>query len=179
MDEHNAAIKKVIDTAPEIPYARDYARGYIPKELKPMVGPLTRDAILAARDIETEEVAVPQWGGTVMVRGMTGTERDAFEAGLIVETKGRRKRGGDPEVNLKNARAKLCVCCIVDENGSRVFRMEDAKALGQKSGAAIDLIYDVAMRLSGISEDDVQDLAEEMVEDPFEGSPSASPASCT
>ena len=44
---------------------------------------LSRDAILQREDIKTEDVEVPEWGGTVRVRGMSGVERDAFEASLI------------------------------------------------------------------------------------------------
>ena len=44
---------------------------------------LTRDAILQATDLTFEDVAVPEWGGVVRVRGLTGTERDAFEASVV------------------------------------------------------------------------------------------------
>ena len=140
---------------------------------------LSRDAILAAQDIETEEVAVPQWGGTVMVRGMTGTQRDAFEASVLTEEQpnraGRRGKRAKTEfkISMVNLRAKLCVWCIVDAVGERLFTDADSVALGEKSGAAIDVIYDVASRLSGISENDMSELAEDMVTDPFDGSPSA------
>ena len=39
---------------------------------------LSRDAILQREDIKTEDVEVPEWGGTVRVRGMSGVQRDAF-----------------------------------------------------------------------------------------------------
>ena len=144
-----------------------------------MVGTLTRELILSAEDIETEEVAVPQWGGTVMVRGMTGTQRDAFEASVLTEEQpnraGRRGKRAKTEykISMENLRAKLCVWCIVDGQGERLFTDADSAALGEKSGAAIDVIYDVASRLSGISENDMAELAEDMVEDPFVGSPTA------
>jgi hypothetical protein len=41
---------------------------------------LTRDAILQAPDLQGEDVAVPEWGGTVRVRGLSGAQRDAYEA---------------------------------------------------------------------------------------------------
>ena len=74
---------------------------------------------------------------------------------------------------MENLRAKLCVWCIVDAQGERLFTDADSAALGEKSGAAIDVIYDAASRLSGISENDMAELAEDMVEDPFLGSHSA------
>ena len=70
---------------------------------------------------------------------------------------------------MANVRAKLCAWCIVDEGRRpRVFADADIVALGAKSAAALDRIYDVASDLSGITDEDVEELAEEMVEHPFE-----------
>ena len=132
---------------------------------------LSRDAILQREDIKTEDVDVPEWGGTVRVRGMSGVERDAFEAGLIQQppTNGaRRRKQAATQTNMANVRAKMCAWCIVDENGARLFSDADVVALGAKSAAALDRIYEVASALSGITEDDVEEMAEEMIEDPFE-----------
>ena len=113
---------------------------------------LTRDAILAAPDMLTEEVPVPEWGGTVLVRGLTGTERDAFEEEMITG------KGKNRDVNLANFRARLIVKSVVDKGGKRLFTQADMVALGGKSAAAIQRVFQVAMRLSGMSEDDVEEL---------------------
>jgi hypothetical protein len=47
--------------------------------------------------------------------------------------------------------------------------------LGAKSAAALQLVFDVACRLSGIGQKDVEELAESLEKDPFEDSPSDSP----
>ena len=44
---------------------------------------LTRDEILGADDLKTESVKVPEWGGTVLVRELTGAERDEWEASVV------------------------------------------------------------------------------------------------
>jgi len=113
---------------------------------------LTRDAILAAPDMLTEEVPVPEWGGTVLVRGLTGTERDAFEEEMITG------KGKNRDVNLSNFRARLIVKSVVDKSGKRLFTQADMVALGGKSAAAIQRVFQVAMRLSGMSEEDVEEL---------------------
>ena len=113
---------------------------------------LTRDAILAAPDMLTEEVPVPEWGGTVLVRGLTGTERDAFEEEMITG------KGKNRDVNLANFRARLIVKSVVDKSGKRLFTQADMVALGGKSAAAIQRVFQVAMRLSGMSEEDVEEL---------------------
>ena len=133
---------------------------------------LSRDAILQREDIKTEDVEVPEWGGTVRVRGMTGVQRDAFEASLIQqpETNGRRRRKQQEQqqTNMENIRAKLTAWCCVDDQGGRLFAESDVQALGGKSAAALARIFDVATRLSGITEEDVDEMAQEMVEHPFD-----------
>ena len=99
---------------------------------------LSRDAILQREDIVTEDVEVPEWGGTVRVRGMSGVERDKFEAGLIAQpvANGRRRKPQDQrQTNMENIRAKLCSWCCVDEQGAGSFAESDVQALGGKSAA--------------------------------------------
>ena len=135
---------------------------------------LSRDAILQREDIVTEDVEVPEWGGSVRVRGMSGVERDAFEASLIVQPeeqangKRKRRRQQATKTSMANVRAKLCAWCIIDENGAKLFSDADVVALGAKSAAALDRVYEVASALSGITDEDVEEIAEEMIEDPFE-----------
>ena len=62
---------------------------------------LGREAILAIPDIKREVVQIPEWGGAVTVQGLTGDERDDFEATCV------KGRGKKTEVNLRNFRAKL------------------------------------------------------------------------
>ena len=114
---------------------------------------LTRDAILKAHDLPTEDVEVPEWGGVVRVRGLTGAERDAFEQSIV------EQRGKNTRMNLRNIRAKLVALTVVDEEGNRVFSDEDAEALGKKSAAALDRVFAAAQRLSGLRPEDVEELA--------------------
>ena len=135
---------------------------------------LTRDDILGVQDIATETVDVPEWGGAVLVRGMTGRERDAFESSIIEQPANRaqRRNGAQPQTNMENLRAKLAACCVVDEKGDRLFSTDDVAALGAKNSSALNRVFDVAMRLSGITESDVDEMAEAMLERPSDGSSS-------
>ncbi|MFJ2004820.1 hypothetical protein [Streptomyces chartreusis] len=112
---------------------------------------LSASAILEAEDVQIKSVDVPEWGGEVLVRGLTGIERDAYEAGI---QQIRPKPDGTKEVVFvrDNARAKLLVKCLIDDNGTRLFKDTDAPALGKKNGAVIDRLYDVAAELSGLSD---------------------------
>ena len=126
---------------------------------------LNRDQILSIADLKTELVEMPEWGGSVYVRGMNGAERDKFEGSLV------EQRGKERKVNTANIRAKLASLTICDESGKRLFSEADVQAISQKSASALQRIFEVAQRLSGITDADVEELAEEIEKDPFEGSP--------
>jgi hypothetical protein len=126
--------------------------------------PLTREEILGADDIEIEEVEVPEWGGVVYVKGMTGTERDRFESSIV------DNRGKTPKANMDNIRAKLVAETLCNEEGIKLFSVKDVKALGKKSASALQRVFDPAQRLSGITEADIEELAEEMETNPSNGS---------
>ena len=116
------------------------------------MGLLSKQDILNARDLSTEDICVPEWGGTVRVRSLTGKERDAFEASLMSGEGKKRK------VDLANIRAKLVAMCIVDEAGAREFDDVEVAALGAKSAAALDRVFSVCQRLNGLSAADVEEL---------------------
>jgi hypothetical protein len=126
---------------------------------------LSRNEILKAPDIQRERVYVPEWGGDVFVKGMTGAERDKFEGSIL------SLRGKSQQVNLVNLRAKLAALTICDEEGNRLFTDEDIQALSQKSAAGLQRVFAVAQRLSGLGEDDVKELTEGLQESPFGDSP--------
>jgi hypothetical protein len=112
---------------------------------------MTKDLILAATDSPTEAVDCPEWGGTVHVRTMSGTERDAFE-GSMLDAKGKGVS------NLSNIRARLLVRVLCDDAGNLLFGHGDADALGKKSAKVLDRLFDVAQRVNGLGAKDVAAL---------------------
>jgi hypothetical protein len=73
-------------------------------------------------------------------------------------------------MNLKNIRAKLVALTVVDEEGNRIFSDSDASALGKKSAAALDRVFEVAQRLSGLRPEDVEELSKNFGSDQSEDS---------
>ena len=102
---------------------------------------LSREQILAAQDLASEEISVPEWGGTVRVRMMTGAERDALGATLL---------GADKKVDMSQYRIRLLAACLVDEAGQPLFGPDEVGLLGAKSGVALDRVYRVAERLNDV-----------------------------
>jgi hypothetical protein len=111
-----------------------------------MTRTLSRAEIESANDIRTEIVSVPEWGGDVAVRQLTGAERDAFEAGLV-----RTMPDGRREPDLANMSAKLVAACMVDGvTGDRLFSDGDVERLATKSATALRRVFEVAQRLNGM-----------------------------
>ena len=134
---------------------------------------LTREAILESKDIKTEEVAVPEWGGEVLVRGLTGRERDEFESAIM------QRRGKHLVPDVFNVRARLVTWCVIDEDGNHLFEPGDITTLGEKNGAAINRIFEVASKLSGMTDEDVEDLVENFGAANGSASHSSSPENST
>lgn len=113
---------------------------------------LTREQIVKADDLEKETVFIEVWNGEVIVRTMTGAERDSYEDSLF-ETKGANRK-----VNYANMRAKLVARCLVDESGKRLFADKEIAALGEKNSNALDTLYTVAAKLNGIGPKEEEEL---------------------
>lgn len=107
-----------------------------------------RDIILAADDTVSEVVEVPQWGDVkIEVRGMTGKDRASFLSSYTDPDTGR--------VNWDRLYPSLITSTAFDpETGERVFQPEDAEAINAKSGAALEKVAQVALRLSGMQQSD-------------------------
>lgn len=120
---------------------------------------LTAEQILATKPA-TEVVPVPEWGGEVIVADMGGTARDRFER-FCLDNK-----------SLVGIRAVLAAATIVDERGELLFTPDQLDALGKKSGAALDRVYEVASRLNKLSQKDVEELEKNSEAAPSGGSTS-------
>ena len=113
---------------------------------------LSKAQILQIVDIKTERVAVPEWGGDVMVREFTGTDRDAFEESMV-----RIDADGGRRADVSNMRAKLVSMCLIDEEtGERMFGQDELNLLGSKSASALERVFKVCQRINGMTVAEVQ-----------------------
>jgi len=117
---------------------------------------LTKVQILSAQDIKKEKVNIPEWDGDIWVKSLTGRERDAFEKSIMEFSE---EVGVKPKVIYENMRAKLCVMTICDDSGALIFTEEDIEALGKKSAKPLSVIFDLAQKLSGLTEEDIKSLS--------------------
>jgi len=105
-----------------------------------------REKILAAEDIESEMVEVPEWGVTVEVRGMNGADRSRIlEAAASSE---------DGKVSVGSMYGETVIASTYDpETGERVFTSSDFDSLMAKSASAIDRLATVGMRMSAMDKE--------------------------
>lgn len=124
---------------------------------------LSREQILNCVDTKTETVPCPEWGGDVIVKGLSAGERDKWEASLFTTV----KHGNSFEIksNRDNIRAKFVVASAVDEYGKPLFTVGDIDALAKKSAAPMDRLFAVAQRLSGMTDEDVEELEKNLKSD--------------
>jgi len=114
----------------------------------------TRESLLALKStLVIESVTVDGLATPVYVRGLTGKERDGFEAACFVQ------RGKTRILNTDNIRAKLLVRAICDQDGVRLFTDNEVDVLGDMPAAVLDELFTVAQKLSGLSSTDVEELA--------------------
>lgn len=104
---------------------------------------LTRNEILACSDTGRRTVSVPEWGGHVEVRILSGAEMDAVFAAHAKD-----------ETPIGDV---LLVECVVDDEGKRLFTAADLPALKAKSFAALKRVRDAAARLNGYGLEAEQD----------------------
>lgn len=109
---------------------------------------LTKSDILAAPDLASEEVEVPEWGGTVKVRALDVNSRQAFWEYSSVAV---RDDGGKIKFETKPFAAydaALATLSIVGEDGEPMFTLAELEQLGSKNPEVITRIAEVARRLS-------------------------------
>jgi hypothetical protein len=119
---------------------------------------MSREQILSLSDLQIQKVYVPEWKMDVHVRSLSGSERDQFEEANLIRERNRKSGMMNFDVRLANSRARLVSLTCCDEKGVRLFQDSDVEALGKKNSAALSLLYNVAASLSGITDEDLEDL---------------------
>lgn len=123
----------------------------------PSVPPLLTGDQIRQRARETKirraKIHVPDLGGDIYVRGMSGTERDRLEERFRVRN---GRRAG--QVDLRNFRAMMTCRVVVDAHGNRLLNDGDADVIGNLPSGALDQIIAKCNELSGMTEEEAEDL---------------------
>ena len=112
---------------------------------------LTKEQILKANDLIIREVDVPEWGGSIRMRTLSGKDRDSFE-----EVIQKRKKG--QMLELRGLKAMLLSLTVIEEDGCPMFSEGDLEKLNDKSSKVINDLFEVATKMNGIGEEAVEEL---------------------
>ena len=121
---------------------------------------LNKTAILAAGDIKLDKVAVPEWGGDVYLKTISGIDRDQFEEGYS-------------EQKMKNFRARFLVLTLCDEKGDRLFTDAEVAELAKKSSLVLNRLFEKSWGFNAFTNEAVDDLGNDSTVAPSDGSTSA------
>lgn len=104
---------------------------------------MTREEILAGEpQLERKEIVIKEWGGTFYVREWDGTERDGWERAIVG--------------NRVNSRGITTVHSLYNEDGTRVFKDEDAEAVGKRSARILSRVCELSRKLNKFDADDLE-----------------------
>lgn len=116
---------------------------------------LTKQQILGANDLKTKAVPVPEWGGDVLIRVMSGIHRAEWDTFVI----SRRDKEGRI-ANQKQFQVKLLGFCLCDDNGRPLFESEEElKLLDSKDSNVLDRLYDECADLNLLTPKSREDAA--------------------
>ena len=109
---------------------------------------LSKDDIFKADDLPTKDMDIPEWGGMLTIRTLTGTERDEWESAFVNQDK----------INIRGLKARLVQLTVMNGDGQLMFTKAELLKINSKSASVIDRIFEVSQRLSGLTKKDVDEL---------------------
>jgi hypothetical protein len=122
-------------------------------------GYLGRGTILEVVDTRTEDVEVPEWGGTVRIRELTAKEREEFEGEVTKvyrhqQVGAKSADGFNIELYAHKMKVSVVRMGVIDANGKNLFTKADEPVLGRKSARSINLLYSRISKLSKLDEEE-------------------------
>jgi len=105
---------------------------------------LSREEILQADDIKRDTVDTPEWGGSVLVRGLNAEQY--LDMGFDLRT-------DDDTLNPEKVKAMMPTIVsmgVIDEDGEPLFTEADIKPLAKKSFGPVNRISTRILELSGL-----------------------------
>ena len=113
---------------------------------------MTVDQFVTKDDAEYIELDVPAWG-EVRLKSLTGTARDSYYREQFKE------KNGEDEFQVEDSSARLLALSLCDEKGKLWFSNSNkgVEVLRQKSARCLQIAFDAAMKLNGLSEEEIED----------------------
>jgi hypothetical protein len=112
---------------------------------------LSKDQIFGAADSDVIEIDIPEWGGSIKLKPMTGEQRAGYEFWAATAS----KKNSD----FRGIRERTIIACAVDDAGEPLFSADDLATLAKKNAVILDRLSVECQRISGLLADDVEEAA--------------------
>jgi hypothetical protein len=115
---------------------------------------LSREQFLGADTLTRVEIQIPELGGSVYVRVLTGAERDWLDSHVFDDE-------GEilpPKQRLANYRGRLVALSTCNADGTSLFTLADVETLSRMAAKVLDRIVDVAQRINGMTQEEIDTL---------------------
>ena len=120
----------------------------------------TADEFLSSPVLDRQKVDVPVpelgSGKVIPIWGMTVEERSAFEDRRSQLPKNQRKK------EARQIRERILVECCRNDDGVQLFTIDQVEQLGKRRSDVIERLVNVALSLSGFTEQDVDSIAKNL-----------------
>ncbi len=111
---------------------------------------LTREQILNAVDCELTKVEVPEWGGEIYIKSLSGAESEQL-----------KEATENSDLTDAEKMAVTLAISIVDENGHPLFTRDDMVELSKKSFRVLVRLIDKFNEVNGFTQS-VEDTAKNL-----------------
>jgi hypothetical protein len=121
---------------------------------------MNREEFFAFQDTVIVPVFVKEMNATLHVRSLSAGEKAEWE--YVAIDVNNAKSGSSVTLGkdrMVTARERLVEIAACTADGIPLFQKGDAKRIGVKNANVVTTLYDAAAKLSGISKEDLEDLA--------------------
>lgn len=105
-----------------------------------------RETLAALSERKIVRLEEPGWPGPILIREMTGRERDAFEAWLIK---------ADGSINREDYRGRFALAVMCDEGGERLAG-EDLELVASVASSVLDVVVERARKLNWLGAEGIE-----------------------
>ena len=128
---------------------------------------LNRNQILEAKDIQTKDIEVKEWGGTIRIKQLSAKEYNDIFMNMINIRKMAAKQLSKKNTNenleeainelaIKNQKILIIIKSVVDENMNPLFTEADMELLYQKNTNVINRLIEEIEEFNSVSTEDVK-----------------------
>lgn len=114
---------------------------------------LTREQILSNKSFRSKVIEIPEWGGEVRLKAMSGADREAMEAAVYEDVGGKMQlKKGVSYI------AEMLIRTWCDDDGNLLFKPDEINLIQEKDAVILARIFKVATEVNGLSGEEEREI---------------------